>query len=56
MNNNNNNPNVEDVHFKGDELLNKRVDKLLADIADEYMDDPETMARKANTVLRKNGT
>jgi hypothetical protein len=50
MNNNNNNPNVEDIHFKGDELLSKRVDKLLADIEREYMDDPETMVRKASAL------
>lgn len=54
MNNNNNNPNVEDVHFKGDELLNKRVDKLLVDIAHEYMDDPETMGRKTNALTAIN--
>ena len=50
MNNNNNNPNVEDVHFRGDELLSKSVNKLLDDIMNEYMDDPETMMRKASAL------
>lgn len=50
MNNNNNNPNIEDVHFRGDELLSRRIDKLLDDITNEYMDDPETMMRKVNAL------